>query len=166
MVRALALPCAAMTMRQSERLYWLIGRIGTSRLITRLHPPVYRLTGGRWIVGRNFGVLNVVVVTTGARTGRRREVPLYAFEDGRSLVVIGSNAGSDREPAWVGNLRATPDAHVLVGREVRAVRAREAHGEERARLWALAASGYPGFEDYARWTHRRIPVITLEPREA
>jgi deazaflavin-dependent oxidoreductase (nitroreductase family) len=154
-----------MTTRHSERFYRLIGRIGTSRLITRLHPPVYRLTGGRWLVGRNLGVLNVVVVTTGAKSGRRREVPLFAFEDGPNLVVIGSNAGSDREPAWVGNLRARPDVRVLIGREERPVRAREAEGHERARLWALAAAGYPGYDDYARWTHRRIAVITLEPRE-
>jgi deazaflavin-dependent oxidoreductase (nitroreductase family) len=154
------------TARHSTRFYRLIGRIGTSRPITRIHPHVYRLTGGRWFIGRNLGVLNVIVVTVGRHTGKRREIPLYAFEDGRRLVVIGSNAGSDREPAWVGNLRATPDAHVLVGRELRPVRARETHDEERARLWALAAAGYPGYEDYARWTHRRIPVIALEPREA
>ena len=23
-----------------------------------------------------------------------------------------------------------------------------------------------GYEDYARWTHRRIPVVVLEPRDA
>lgn len=155
-----------MATQRSESFHRLIGRIGTSRLITRLHPPVYRLTGGRWIVGRYLGVLNVIVITTGARTGRRREVPLFAFEDGPNLVIIGSNAGSDREPAWVGNLRATPDARVLVGREERPVRARETQGAERARLWSLAATGYPGYESYARWAHRQIPVIALEPREA
>ena len=166
MVRGGALPCAPMTMRRSERLSWLIGRIGTNRMITRLHPPAYRLTGGRWPVGRNFGVLNVIVITVGAKTGRRREVPLFAFEDGPNLVIIGSNAGSAREPAWVGNLRATPDGRVLVGREDRPIRAREALGEERSRLWAIATTGYPGYEDYARWTDRPIAVFTLEPREA
>jgi deazaflavin-dependent oxidoreductase (nitroreductase family) len=155
-----------MSTRHSARFYRLIGAIGTSRLVSRLHPPVYRLTGGRGFIGRNLGVLNVIVVTTGRRTGRRREVPLYAFEDGPCLVVIGSSAGDDREPAWVGNLREHPDARVLVGREERAVRARETHGEERDRLWALAARGYPGYDLYATWTHRRIPVIALEPVEA
>jgi F420H(2)-dependent quinone reductase len=155
-----------MTTRHSPRVYRLIGRIGTNRLITRLHPPVYRLTGGRWLVGRNLGVLNVIVVTTGRRTGKRREVPLYAFEDGARLVVVGSRAGDDREPAWVANLRAHPDARVLVGREERAVRARETSGPERDRLWSLAARGYPGYELYATWTRRRIPVIALEPVEA
>lgn len=155
-----------MSTRHSARFYRLIGAIGTSRLVSRLHPPVYRLTGGRGLIGRNLGVLNVILVTTGRRTGRRREVPLYAFEDGPRLVVIGSSAGDDREPAWVGNLRARPDVRVLVGREERAVRARETDGEERERLWALAAGGYPGYDLYATWTHRRIPVIALEPPEA
>jgi deazaflavin-dependent oxidoreductase (nitroreductase family) len=155
-----------MTTRHSAHFYRLIGKIGTSRLVSRIHPPVYRLTGGRWLVGRNLGVLNVIVVTTGRKTGRRRDIPLYAFEDGARLVVIGSRAGDDREPAWVGNLRAHPDARVLVGREERAMRARETDGAERDRLWSLAAGGYPGYELYAQWTHRRIPVIALEPVEA
>jgi deazaflavin-dependent oxidoreductase (nitroreductase family) len=152
-----------MTTRRSPRLYWLIGRIGTSRVVTRIHPPLYRLTGGRWLLGRNFGVLNVIVTTVGRRSGRVREVPLYAFEDGDRLVVVGSCMGRPEEPAWVGNLVAHPEATVRVGRDVRAVRARIAEGGERDRLWALAVGGYPGYEDYARWTTRRIPVVVLEP---
>lgn len=144
-------------------MYRLIGAVGTSKVITRLHPHVYRLTGGRWFVGSNFGVLNIVVVMTGAKSGKTRQVPLYAFRDGERLVVIGSNAGSDHEPAWVGNLRANPAARVLVGSREHAVRARETEGDERARLWGLAAAGYPGYELYARQTARHIPVIALEP---
>ncbi len=196
MVRGRALPCATMTpspdpttpsrdpastpdaatppgtatppaaRRRSPRLYWLIGKVGTSRWFSRLHPRVYRLTGGRGVVGRNFGVLNVVVTTVGRRTGKVREIPLYAFEEGSSLVLIGSYMGRDEEPAWVGNLVAHPETTVLVGRERRAVRARIAEGPERDRLWALAARGYPGYEDYASWTSRRIPVVVLEPRPA
>jgi deazaflavin-dependent oxidoreductase (nitroreductase family) len=82
------------------------------------------------------------------------------------LVVIGSNMGRDREPAWVGNLRVHPEVQVRVGRALRRMRAREVGGEERVRLWRLAAAGYPGYEHYARWTRRTIPVVVLEPREA
>ena len=166
MVRGRRVTLRPMTTRHSARFYRLIGRIGTSRPVSRLHPPLYRLTGGRWLFGHNLGVLNVIVMTTGRKTGRRREIPLYAFEDGTRLVVIGSNAGDDREPAWVGNLRAHPDAGVLVGREERAMRAREAEGAERDRLWSLAVRGYPGYELYAQWTDRHIPVFALEPVEA
>ena len=154
---------APMTTRRSPRVYWLIGAIGTSRLVTRLHPPLYRLTGGRWPVGRNLGVLNVIVTTVGRRSGKVRDIPLFAFEDGASLVVIGSNMGRPQEPAWVANLVGYPDARVRVGRAVRAMRARVAEGPERDRLWALAVRGYPGYEDYASWTTRRIPVVVLEP---
>jgi deazaflavin-dependent oxidoreductase (nitroreductase family) len=66
----------------------------------------------------------------------------------------------------VANLRAHPDARVLVGRDERAVHARETDGAERDRLWSLAARGYPGYELYATWTQRKIPVISLEPVEA
>jgi deazaflavin-dependent oxidoreductase (nitroreductase family) len=152
-----------MTTRRSSRFYWLIGKIGTSRLITRIHPPVYRLTGGRWLVGRNVGVLNVIVTTVGRKSGKVREIPLFAFEDADRLAVVGSYMGRPDEPAWVGNLVAHPDTEVRVGREVRPMRARVTEGGERDRLWALAVRGYPGYEDYARWTSRRIPVVVLEP---
>jgi deazaflavin-dependent oxidoreductase (nitroreductase family) len=106
---------------------------------------------------------NVILVTTGRTSGRRREVPLFAAEDGDRLVVVGSNAGRATDPAWVANLRANPDVHVLVGADERAARAREVDGGERDRLWAIAAAQYPGYEDYATWTDRRIPVFVLEP---
>jgi F420H(2)-dependent quinone reductase len=152
-----------MVTRHSAAFYRLVGIIGTNRVVTRLHPVLYRLTGGRWLFGRNLGVLNVIVTVTGRRTGRTHEIPLYAFEDAGRVVVIGSNAGGEHEPAWVGNLRARPEAHVRIGRELRPVLAREAEGEERARLWALAVGGYPGYALYAQRTHRRIPVVVLEP---
>jgi deazaflavin-dependent oxidoreductase (nitroreductase family) len=152
-----------MVKRRSARVYWLIGRFGTSRPVSRLHPVAYRLTGGRGFVGRSFGVRSVVVETVGRRTGRVREIPLFAIEDGDRLVVVGSNSGRDREPAWVANLRATPAVRVRVGRDVRSMLAREIHGEERDRLWTLATRTYPGYEDYAAWTARRIPVVVLEP---
>ncbi len=45
-----------MATRHFARFYRLIGKIGTSRHVSRIHPPLYRLTGGRWLVGRNLGV--------------------------------------------------------------------------------------------------------------
>jgi F420H(2)-dependent quinone reductase len=152
-----------MVTRRAAAFYRVVGFVGTSRVITRLHPVVYRATGGRGLVGRNLGVLNVIVEITGRRSGKVREVPLFAFEDSDRVVVVGSNAGADREPAWVANLRANPAARLRIGREVRPVRARETDGDERDRLWALAATGYPGYETYRARTSRRIPVVVLEP---
>ena len=155
-----------MATRRSAWVYRAIGIVGTSRLATWLHPILYRLTGGRGPIGRNFGVLNVILSVTGRRTGRVHEVPLYAFPDGDRFVVIGSRAGDDREPAWVANLRANAAAGLRVGSRVRPVRAHEAQGSERDRLWALAVDGYPGYEVYRARTSRLIPVVVLEPAGA
>jgi deazaflavin-dependent oxidoreductase (nitroreductase family) len=152
-----------MVKRLPDRMYGLIGFVGTSRLVTRLHPHVYRLTGGRGPIGRNFGVQNVIVTMTGRKSGKLREVPLYAFADRDRYIIIGSNAGDDREPSWVGNLRAEPSARLRVGRRTWPVRAHEAQGEERDRLWGLAAAAYPGYEVYRAKTDRFIPVVVLSP---
>ncbi len=59
--------------------------------------------------------MNVVLATTGRRSGTPRAVPLYAWPDGDRLVVVGSWGGSARHPAWALNLRAHPGATVKVG---------------------------------------------------
>jgi deazaflavin-dependent oxidoreductase (nitroreductase family) len=152
-----------MAKRHSVAYYRLIGIVGTTPIVTRLHPVLYRLTGGRWVLGRSFGMRTVILIVTGRRTGRSREVPLFAFEDGDRLVVIGSNGGDAAEPAWVANLRGRPEATVRIGRELRPVVAREAEGDERLELWRRAVEVYRGFAVYQRRTARRIPVIVLEP---
>jgi hypothetical protein len=43
------------------------------------------------------------------------------------------------------------------------VRARDAEGEERDRLWELMVSAYPAYDSYQKKTTRRIPVVVLEP---
>ena len=47
--------------------------------------------------------------------------------------------------------------------EVFPARARTAQGEERERLWRLAAEQWPAYDDYAKKTDREIPVVVLEP---
>jgi deazaflavin-dependent oxidoreductase (nitroreductase family) len=151
-----------MAKRQSPRFYRVIAWIGTSRIVTWLHPIVYRASGGR-LFTRILGVTNVVLEATGARSGEPRPAPVFAVEDGDRLIVIASNGGQDRVPAWAANLRANPVLPVRVGRATRTMRARELDGDEREHAWALAVAAYPGFQDYASWTPRRIPVFALEP---
>jgi deazaflavin-dependent oxidoreductase (nitroreductase family) len=153
-----------MAKRRGDAYYRFFGTLGNSRVVTRLHPVAYRITGGRGLIGHNLGMLNVVLVTTGRQSGQVREAPLLATEDGDRIVIVASKNGSDREPGWVWNLRADPEAKVRVGSSVRDVRAYEASGDERERLWARAVEAYRGYDLYQRKTTRRIPVIVLEPR--
>ncbi len=43
------------------------------------------------------------------------------------------------------------------------MRARDAEGDERDRLWAQMIGVYPPYDAYQSKTTRRIPVVVLEP---
>src|SRR5262249_60815396 len=76
--------------------------------------------GAARIGGRRVGVRT----TGGRRSGRPRTVPLmYLDDDG--YVLVGSNGGAPRDPAWVLNLRAAPTATIEVAEGRVAVRAEE-----------------------------------------
>jgi deazaflavin-dependent oxidoreductase (nitroreductase family) len=86
------------------------------------------------------------------------------LRDGERVIVIGSNAGNVRAPAWSLNLQTNPDAEIQIAGERKLVRARVAEGEERAELWQKMNAEYEGFDDYATRTARDIAVFVLEPR--
>lgn len=129
----------------------------------KLNIPLYRLSGGR-IGGHIANAPVLLLTTTGRKSGQPRTAPVVYLADGENLVVIGSNAGHSRTPAWSLNLKANPDAEVEVGRERRLVRARVAHGEERADLWRKHNDQYTGFDEYEARTDRDIALFVLEPR--
>ena len=132
---------------------------------------VFRLTGGRvggtWRVGAGLRkpVPTLLLDHVGRKSGRRFTTPLLYLEDGADLVIVASQGGLPKNPQWYANLLAHPETEVhLPRRGRRAVRAREATPEERARLWPRLVDLYADFAKYARWTEREIPVVVLEPR--
>jgi deazaflavin-dependent oxidoreductase (nitroreductase family) len=133
-------------------------------LLHRLDRPVYRLTGGRATVGSLVAGLPVALLTTtGARSGQPRTVPLLLLPTSEGFAVIASNWGRPGPPAWERNLRADPAATMSFLGARTPVRAVEADGERRARIWREALEVYPGFAAYARRAGaRRIGVYVLE----
>jgi deazaflavin-dependent oxidoreductase (nitroreductase family) len=128
----------------------------------KLNVPIYRLSGGR--IGGKVNRAPVLLLTTsGRRSGQKRTAPVLYLADGENVVVINTNAGNARIPAWSLNLRANPDAEIEIGRERRPVRARIAEGEERAQLWRKHNEQYAGFDDYQEKLDRDALVIVLEP---
>jgi deazaflavin-dependent oxidoreductase (nitroreductase family) len=128
-----------------------------------LHRLLYRASGGR-IGGRLWDLPVVLLTTTGRQTGKKRTVPLCSFRDGDDLVVIASYGGLDQPPAWWLNLQANPQAELRDGHETRAVTARNAAPDERARLWAEVTAQAPGYLEYEGRTTREIPVVILQSR--
>lgn len=113
----------------------------------------------------------LLLITTGRRSGQSREVALpcfpYKAEDGRQgWLLVGSKGGMPDDPYWVHNLRAQPNAQVIVKRHRRNVRARLAEGEEYEKLWGELSQKVPTYRQYQERAepHRKIPVVILEPR--
>ncbi|HZK15557.1 MAG TPA: nitroreductase family deazaflavin-dependent oxidoreductase [Solirubrobacterales bacterium] len=138
-----------------------IGATGL-RWAGRLNVPIYRISGGR-IFGKVNEAPVLLLTTTGRKSGQKRTAPVVYLADGENVVVIGSNAGHSRTPAWSLNLKANPEAEVELGRERRQVRARVAAGEERAELWSKHNEQYSGFDEYEARTDREIALFVLEP---
>jgi deazaflavin-dependent oxidoreductase (nitroreductase family) len=132
------------------------------RILGRVHGRVYRLTAGK-VGGRIAGMPVLLLTTSGRKSGRPRTQPLTYTQTDGSYAVIASKGGAPHHPLWYLNLSANPIAEVTVGRETHTVRARDAEGEERERLWRRLADVYSGYDRYASKTSRRIPVIVLEP---
>jgi len=125
---------------------------------------VGRLTRGRVVA---LGLApSLVITTTGRRSGQPRSNPVLYVRDGNAFVVAGSNWGRPRHPAWTLNLLADPAATVTVdGRRI-PVRARQATGAERDRLWRLLVAEWPAYDTYVRRAGGRdIRVFRLEARQ-
>lgn len=138
------------------------GRAAIRYLALPLDRVLLPLTRGRFTFSRIF-YPTLMLHTTGARSGQPRDTPLIFFRDGARIVLLASNFGGERHPAWYHNLRANPRAMVtLAGRTV-PYHAREAAGPERDELWRKALAFYGGYNAYQRSAGpRRIPIMVLE----
>ena len=101
------------------------------------------------------------MVTTGAKTGQRREHQLTYFHDGRDPILTASNYGGDKHPQWYYNLKANPQCEFgdepFIATEV-------TDPDEYTRLYGLAEKVYAGWSDYLAKTAavgRTIPVFRL-----
>ena len=141
---------------------WLFATV-----LRRLDGPVYRISRGRHTAANLLSGLPVVhLTTTGARTGRLRTVPVLGLPTPDGPAVVASNFGRPRQPGWYYNLRAHPDATVTVDGATSAVRAVEATGAVRDRIWQSGLAVFPGWATYERRAGGRevaVFVLTAAP---
>ena len=103
----------------------------------------------------------LLLTTVGRRTGQRRTVPLTYIEDGDAIVLVASYGGRPHNPSWFENLVVQPTVEVTIGGETRAMTARRASPDERARLWPKVVETYDGYAKYQAKTSREIPLAVL-----
>ena len=131
-------------------------------------PPVdrllSRLSGGRVVLSGTL-VPSLVLETTGARSGQRRTTPLACLpEDDGSFLVVGSNFGRERHPAWTANLQADPEATVTHRGRTVPVRAQLLDPEQKAAVWPRLTALWPNYDRYTEVSGRDLRVFRLVPR--
>ena len=104
------------------------------------------------------------LTTVGRKSGKARSAILGYYEDGSNIVTMAMNGWSAGEPAWWLNLQANPETTVLLADGVRPVRAREAVGEERDRLWERFKGTGDDLDGYAARRPAGTAIVILEPR--
>jgi deazaflavin-dependent oxidoreductase (nitroreductase family) len=100
----------------------------------------------------------LLLTTTGARSGKPQTTVIGYARSGGRLVVIASNNGAPKAPAWYHNLLANPAATVELGPERFEVRATTARLEQRAEL----AAALPWLAQQQGLTKRELPLVVLE----
>jgi deazaflavin-dependent oxidoreductase (nitroreductase family) len=133
------------------------------RIGAPLDPWVIKATRGRMRLSNGAPVL--VLTTTGARSGQQRERALAYFTDGDDVILMASNYGGAQHPAWYHNLLAHPACELHIGPSGGRFVAREAEGDDRDRLFALAIGLLPASRKYAQRTEgiRTIRMLRLAP---
>jgi deazaflavin-dependent oxidoreductase (nitroreductase family) len=129
----------------------------------KLHRRVYALNG---TLGRRFAWVPCLVLTTrGRKSGLERDSVLVYADDGAiARVVVASNGGDDRPPAWLLNVQSDPAVHVHVGNERYDATARIVTPDDGdyARLWQLVnAINGNRYDAYQAKTTRPIAMVVL-----
>jgi F420H(2)-dependent quinone reductase len=139
--------------------------MGVTGQILRIHERLYERTDGR-VGHRLIGVPTLLLRTTGRRSGATRTNGLVYAQDGTDYLVVASNGGADRHPAWLHNLRANSEVEIQIGRDRQKGKARIAGRSDPdfERLWAIVnENNRDRYTAYQRRTGREIPVVAITP---
>ena len=139
---------------------WLMARI-----LHQADAFLLRLSGGKWTFAQLSSLPIIELTTIGAKTGKRRTLPITGLPDGEKFALIGSNFGQAHNPGWYYNLKANPECTVKKNGVEKTYIAREADERENKFYYDIAISYYIGYAAYKqRAGERKIPVMILEPK--
>ena len=133
-----------------------------ARLGNRMMLRSFRRSGAR----TQGGIETLMLETAGARTGHVRQSVLGFLSDGDDAwLVIASLAGTARNPAWLHNLAAQPEATIQFedGRRI-GVHAETLEGADLAAAWQRLEREAPEYPKYRAKTDREIAIVRLRSR--
>jgi len=130
------------------------------------HVRRYRETDGAEGHEWREGSTVLLLTTTGRKSGNETTTPLIYGLDGDDPVIVASKGGAPEHPGWYRNLVKNPAAKVQIKGDVFDVRARDAEGDERERLWTMMNGIWKHYDEYQTKTDREIPVVVLERTSA
>src|SRR5512147_50969 len=103
----------------------------------------------------NTGLPVIIVTNRGRKTGAIRKTPLMRVVDGKNYILVASQGGAPQHPQWYHNLKADPNVEIRDKTEVYRMRVREVvDPHERERLWKIAVSAFPNYQEYQQKTDR------------
>ncbi len=146
-------------------------RVSRSTVFRRVLGPKVFAKADRWVLYRTKGRLTaagpplfptMVLTTTGARSGEARRVALVYLPDDDGALVVASNFGRERHPAWSTNLLVNPEVEVAAGGERWSGRARLLDEAEKAARWLDLIAHMPAWDGYTKVTDRDLRVFALE----
>lgn len=133
------------------------------RRLVPLDRRVMNRTDGRYTLFGPTNLPQLLLTSTGRKSGRPRKTPLSYLRDGDRILVLGSNFGGENHPAWSSNLLAHPDAVVSISGEEVPVTAAQLQGAEREQALQKFFA-YPMYAAYRRRTDRDLRVFALTRR--
>lgn len=136
-----------------------------AKLIVGLDTWIQRLSRGRLTLLVLVGLPELTLFVPGRKSGIPRTTPLLCVPHQGGWLVVGSNWGQPKAPAWVTNLMAVDTARINYRGQSHVVVPRPVTGEERASVWPVMVATWPNYDRYAERTDREIPVIRLVPVE-
>lgn len=132
------------------------------KVIPGLDRGLHKVTGGRVMLSQLL-VPTLYLTTVGAKSGQERISPLLCMPEGDGWIVVGSNFGQDKHPAWTGNLLKTPEATVEFEKRTCEVVGIFLEGEERSRVWKRLNEVWPVYERYQSRVDRELRIFRLTP---
>jgi deazaflavin-dependent oxidoreductase (nitroreductase family) len=106
-----------------------------------------------------------MLTVEGAKSRRLFKIPLVGIPAGNRILLVASNWGSSRHPAWYHNVLANPEVAITFQGETKEYLVHEATGTERDEYWPTVVGVNPGYADYQdRSGERQIPIMVLDPR--